>query len=502
MNAGRIVRIARPSLALAAMAVALVIVGGLVAGPAGAATTASPTPSVYSAPLDTQGTIVRAGEDVVVPAGQRVDGVVAFGGDVTVLGGVKDTVVAFGGNVTIDGSVDGAVVAFGGDVTVAGTVGANIVAFGGDVRLTPTAVVGTSMSPQDETVIVFGGALSRDAGAQVTGTVQRYEGADWSKVAGWLANADLVQQWWGFSLFGWLVQTAIFLVLALVAAALMPRQLRAVQRKLAEKPAASLGWGALTLFIITPAVLVVLIISIVGLLLVLPYFVVVPLFYFFVITAVAAFVTERLLAGTSQKDNLMLAVTLGVIGTTIVSRVPVAGALTLLVMAVFGAGAAAMALVDWRRVRKLAATPAHPLGPAPAVPPAAWPGGVPPLAPAYGEGVAAVAPTAEAAAVAGIAPAAVAPADVAGDATALTAETTAAVPEAGAAAAATATAATAVAPETPAEMPGAEDQTAATAVGLASSAEAALPESPAETSPAESPAAESQPEAEAPPAAT
>ena len=184
----------------------------------------------------------------------------------------------------------------------------------------------------------------------------------------------------GFTLIGWVVQTAIFLVLALVVAALMPNQLRAVQRHLAAKPAAALGWGALGFFVAVPAVLIVLVVSLVGLLLVLPYAVVVLLFYFFVITAVAAFIAERVLAGTQQKSNLMLAVTLGVVGTTIVSRIPVAGILALIVMAVFGIGAAAMALVEWRRTKKAAAAAAVPAGgpPAGAAPGAASPPVVPP----------------------------------------------------------------------------------------------------------------------------
>ena len=343
MNAERALKILRPSLALVAIAAALVILGAVLTGPAGAAgaATPTPTPTLYTGPTDTQGTIVKAGEDVVIPAGQQVDSVVTFGGDVTVNGSVKASVVTFGG-----------------DVTVSGSVGSTIVSFGGDVHLLPTAVVGTSMKPQDRTVVLFGATLTEDPGAQVTGVTQTYDNANWASALSWATNGTLIRPWWGFSLLGWIVQTAIFLVLGLVAAALMPRQLRAVQRKLAEKPAPSLGWGALTFFIIMPAVLVVLIISIVGLLLVIPYVVVVPLFYFFVITGVAAFVAEKVLAGTHQKDNLMLAVTLGVVGTTVLSRVPVAGGLLLVVMAVFGAGAAVLALADWRRSRKTAVAPA------------------------------------------------------------------------------------------------------------------------------------------------
>ena len=127
----------------------------------------------------------------------------------------------------------------------------------------------------------------------------------------------------GFSFFGWVVQTAFFLVLALVAAALMPRQLRGVQRQLGRKPWASLGWGALAFFLVAPAILVVLVISIVGLLLVLPYGLFILLAYFFVTTGVGAFLAQKVLTGFGGKENLMLAVTIGVVGTTVVSRIPV-----------------------------------------------------------------------------------------------------------------------------------------------------------------------------------
>ena len=59
----------------------------------------------------------------------------------------------------------------------------------------------------------------------------------------------------------------------------------------------------------------------------------------------------------------MLATTLGVVATTILSRVPVAGALALLAMTLFGTGAAILAMVEWRRARKMTA-PAPAGGPA------------------------------------------------------------------------------------------------------------------------------------------
>ena len=432
---------------------------------------------------------MQAGEDVVVSVGQQVGTVVAAGGDVTVDGTVTDAVVAFGGDVTVNGSVGSSIVAFGGDVTLSGSVGSTVVAFGGDVHLLPTAVVGSNMTAQDHSVVLFGGALTRDAGAQVTGTTQIYDNANWGGAISWLTNRTVIRPWWGFSLLGWIVQTAIFLVLALVAAALMPRQLRAVQRKLAEKPAASLGWGALTFFIIVPAVLVVLIISIVGLLLVLPYVVVVPLFYFFVITAVATFIADKVLAGSRQKNNLMLAVTLGVLGTTIISRVPVVGGLVLMVMAIFGAGAAAMALMDWRRARRPATAPVPPGTPG-------WPAGAPPAVPATAPaGMTAAVTAAPAMETSAAVPPAQGPGQAAPAVVESTAPTAAPAPTVGAD---EATAATGLLSDGASEAGAAQADVAAAEPEATAAAEA----QPGQVAPAGEQPADEQPAGEAPPVVT
>ncbi len=372
MDGVRALRILRPSLALIGLALALVLLGGALAAPAGAASGLS-VPSGSLAPVgaaDPTQPLVKAGEDVVVPAGTTVEAAVAFGGDVAVDGTVTEVAMAFGGDIVVEGSVGSSVVAFGGDVTVSGSVGASVIAFGGDVRLLPGAAVGTSMKPSDDTVVLFGGKLTRDPAAQVTGKTAEYDNANWAKAASWFGGGvgrGIVRPWGGFTVLGWVIQAAIFLVLGLVAAALMPKQMRAVQRKLAEKTAASLGWGALAFFVIVPAVLVVLVISVVGLLLVLPYAVFLALFYFFVITSVGALVAGLLLKGTRHADNLVLAVVIGVLATTVVSKIPVAGFLVLVVMAVFGAGAAVLAYGEYRRARRAAMTPAPAGGPAGAV---------------------------------------------------------------------------------------------------------------------------------------
>ena len=359
MREDRILRVLKPSLALAALAVALVFLGLAIAGPAHAGTksptpaatrsakpakSAKPSKSATPSPLSTgaivlqRGSEVRFGEDVVVPKGTTVPSVAAFGGDIVVNGRVTDSVVAFGG-----------------DITVNGTVGTSIVAFGGNIKLGPNAVAGRDLTQSDASLVLFGGDLTQAPGAKVVGQTKSFKGVNLGDALGWAGHGMLFSPLLGLSFFGWVVQTAFFLVLALVAAALMPRQLRGVQRQLGRKPWASLGWGALAFFVVAPAILVVLVISIVGLLLVLPYGLFVLLAYFFAATGVGAFLAQKVLTGFGGKQNLMLAVTIGVVGTTVASRIPAIGPVLLVAMTVFGSGAALLGVAEWRRGRREAA---------------------------------------------------------------------------------------------------------------------------------------------------
>ena len=84
MRGDRILRILRPSLALAALAALVVLLGLALAGPAHAATK-SPKPAATpsGAIVLQQGSEVQFGNDVVVPEGTTMPSVVVFGGDIT-----------------------------------------------------------------------------------------------------------------------------------------------------------------------------------------------------------------------------------------------------------------------------------------------------------------------------------------------------------------------------------------------------------------------------------
>jgi len=307
------------------------------------------------------GVVFQFGEDAVIDPGERANAVVAVGGDVMV-----------------DGTANVAV-AVGGDVTVVGTVEETVVAVGGDVKLKPTAVVGSEAGDGDATVVLVGGRLYRDEGAQLLGDTTTVKGA-------WVADALRSGVWdplvnpFGIGSLLWnLVWTIVWVVLAIIVVAIAPRQVRAVGDTLLARPLASLGWGALTGFIILPVSIVLIAITIIGLLIVVPGVIIgLPLLYVFTTVSLAAFVGTQVLRGSdANRGNLMLAAVIGVIIVNVVRLIPIAGGIIMFVAGLVTFGALVLAVADWQRRRREArrlAVAATPQPPAPGAPPA---GGVP-----------------------------------------------------------------------------------------------------------------------------
>jgi hypothetical protein len=310
---------------------------------------------------------------LAVPAGAqdaRAHGGLTLAANDAQAGVQRQAIVEFGDPVFVsrDDTVD-TVVSIGGDVTIAGTVKNTVVAVGGDVTLRPTAVVGTKVAdPNASSIVVINGEFTREPGAEVTGSIDT---VDLGNVGDALSWAGRGETWRPLSAIGsfvtWLIFTVVFLLLGLLAAAVMPNQIRAIERHISLRPWASLGWGALTFFLL-PLAIIVTAITIIGLLIVIPTLFVLPFFTFFVVTAVGTFVVERLLAA-QLKGNLTLAVVIAVLATSLVGQIPVAGTLIHFAMILFGTGAAVLALGEWRRGRKAArAAAALAGGPAPLEP--------------------------------------------------------------------------------------------------------------------------------------
>jgi hypothetical protein len=282
------------------------------------------------------------------------------------------------------------VMAVGGNVTVAGTVRTVAVAIGGDVRIESGATVGGAMTPDDVVVVAVGGQIVTQPGARVMGRTMvvtdgvlddLFDGGFFFGAHGLFSVSTIVGGWLAFTLF--------FVMFALLATLILPRQITLVRDQVSRAFWPSLGWGALIALIVIPLGSVLLLVTVVGILALVPaLFIALPLVVFFGFVGVGTLVGGRLVAALGgRRDNLILAGVVGVAVLGLLNLVPVLGGLLLGVVWMVGLGAIVLAIRDARRRRKAAlgaqagtaavapqtsaAVPAEPQTPEAGTPPAA-----------------------------------------------------------------------------------------------------------------------------------
>ena len=155
----------------------------------------------------------------------------------------------------------------------------------------------------------------------------------------------------------------LVVLIGLLVAAVLPRQTRASRDRFARHFPSSLGWGALTAYVIVPVVTLALVITIVGILLAVPFVaVVVPAVFLFGYIAAGAFIGRALSSLVGYHGHsLLLTVTVGLIAAQLVRLIPYAGAAIVAVLWITGGGAAIAAFFSWNRARRrLSAAPEAP----------------------------------------------------------------------------------------------------------------------------------------------
>ncbi len=273
----------------------------------------------------------------VTPAFAKDGDKVTFGNNVEVLPDevVEGDLVVVGGNINVAGRVFGDAVAVGGNVDVSGEVVGQVVSIGGNVHLASTAQV-------QRGVVVTGGTLQREEGAQVRGEIVKV--GPWS--AGWR-----VWPWfsgWGaprgngdgfgllLSIISHLLWAIALVAIALLAAAVFPTHLDVVRRTVESAPLQALGVGVLSLLVslvLTP----ILIFTCIGL----------PLFWLAVVVAalfgtvaVALLAGERLLLAANRGNfTPVSAAVVGILVIWVASLLPFLGGILMLFVFFFGLGA-------------------------------------------------------------------------------------------------------------------------------------------------------------------
>ena len=285
------------------------------------------------------------------------EAVVQFGGDVHLLTNeIAEVVVVIGGDGRVDGTVREVVVVIGGDATVQGHVRGVVVAVGGDVRLLPGAKV-------DGEVVSVGGRVETDPDATIGGRVQQISlGAgmpDLKWLKDFLVECVFKLRPLSFKVgWVWLVALGLFLVYLLTALALR-RPVAASVRQMEDRPATTFLAGLLGTLLV-PFLIGLLAITGIGLLGV--PFLLAALLVAVLIGKVALFEYLGLQLGRMTGNEVLhkplVAFLVGWAILTLLCVVPILGLVIVGVTALWGFGAALLALFARSRQERPPAPPA------------------------------------------------------------------------------------------------------------------------------------------------
>jgi len=294
-------------------------------------------------------TIVNFGADSKLPAGARADAVVSILGSSSSEGDAGDVVSVFG-STRVSGHVQDSAVAVFGSTYVDGAVGGDVVAVFGNVKLGPNADVGGD-------VAAVGGTVTRDPAATVHGDVQ--------SVGGFMPGFGWLQPWIEHCLLygrplalvpgiGWAWALAIsLLVLYLGLAVLFRGALTECASTVESHPGTTLIAALLTM-LLTPILIVLLCITVVGI-------AAIPFLLFGLFCAglfgkaVMLAVVGRRVTGTGRSGvgaHPALAVLIGGLIVLGLYLVPVLGLLLYKLLGLFGLGAVVYTAILASRARR------------------------------------------------------------------------------------------------------------------------------------------------------
>ena len=301
--------------------------------------------------------LMHVGNDSFLAAGDTAGAVVAINGSAIAEGDVQDVVMAISGNARLTGASADAVVAIFGDVYVDGEVRDTAVALFGDVTLGPKAIVNGE-------VVSMGGTIKRDPAAIVLGSQQEIsfgEGFGLQGLRPWFEHALLYGRplafegglnwaWW--MAFG-------FLALYVLIAVLFDSSIQRCVTTFEERPAQTVVASLLTV-LLTPVLMILLVVSLVGIILV--PFLAVGLFCagLFGKAAVLGALGRRItrFTGIGAFSHIAFATLIGgliVIGMYVV---PVFGFIAFKVVGILGLGVVAYTLLLAMRTTNESVTPA------------------------------------------------------------------------------------------------------------------------------------------------
>jgi hypothetical protein len=250
--------------------------------------------------------------------------VVSFGNDVRIRAGesVPRDVFCMGCHVIVEGTVGRDVVVIGGDADIQGQIGRDVFVLGGHLKLGPNSSVGRD-------AVTMGGHLDRDPGAQVGRDV----------VGGVPVGSSFGLGWFVASYLFRLASSLALFILAVVLAALFPKQVEATSVLLEHRLGASFGLGCLG---VIGGIALATIFAVTVILLPLSLAISIGLFAAWLLgwTALLLMVGRRILAMSERRGSALTALLAGGLVLGALSLVPFLGLLVGLLCGTVALGAA------------------------------------------------------------------------------------------------------------------------------------------------------------------
>ena len=246
-------------------------------------------------------------------------------------GSVQDNIISFGGDVLIKGKVEEDVVVFGGTVTVEGEIGNILFCLGTDINLKDSSIIHGD-------VVALGGTLTKEPGNFIHGDTIYFKSSTevFKAVSGGFNLAFFPV----FLLFKLMV-SFIWLILALVLVAILPRQIQFASSRIRHDFGPILGIGILAIVVFTAMVIFAALLSLllIGL----------PLMFVLIILGIVIKVFGQVILyhffGSSlskaigkQASSPFLAVIIGFLGVTLLGFIPILGFLISFFVSVLGWG--------------------------------------------------------------------------------------------------------------------------------------------------------------------
>ena len=246
---------------------------------------------------------------------------------------VQDNVVSFGGTILVKGRVTENVIAFGGDIIIEGEVGVAVVGFGADIILKSSAEIKGD-------VVAIAGKLDKHPGAFVKGDTMTFFFDTPEAFKGIFENG-LVGLIPIFLIFK-LISLVFWFILAIILAAIFPRQTMLASTQLRTSFWPTFGVGLLSIIVYTGLILfsavltlvligIPILITLIALGIAVKIFGRIIIFYFFGESLARAF--------NKKNPSTIACVLFGFLLVSFITLIPIIGTLFSGVISIMGWGA-------------------------------------------------------------------------------------------------------------------------------------------------------------------